>query len=85
MTSILFTVQVTARPENLGDGNNERYSAQAFATNGTPLHYRGEGPTLAAAFRQFASAVNEHEHAFSKKQKEDEADLRVNHEDQTYG
>lgn len=59
MTSILFTVQVTAQPENVGDGNNERYSAQAFATNGTPLHYRGEGPTLAAAFRQFARTLDE--------------------------
>ena len=32
MTSILFTAQVTARPENVSDGNNERYAAQAFAT-----------------------------------------------------
>jgi hypothetical protein len=67
MTSILFTVQVTARPENMGDGNNERYAAQAFATNGSPLNYRGEGPTLAAAFRQFVRTVDEHEPAPSKK------------------
>jgi hypothetical protein len=58
MTSILFTVQVTARPENLGDGNNERYSAQAFAANGTLLHYHGEGPTVAAAFRQFVRTID---------------------------
>ena len=63
MTSILFTVQVTARPENVGDGNNERYAAQAFATNGSALSYRGEGPTLAAAFRQFLRTVDEHDHA----------------------
>jgi hypothetical protein len=67
MTSILFTVQVTARPENMGDGNNERYAAQAFATNGSPLNYRGEGPTLAAAFRQFVRTVDEHEHPPTKK------------------
>jgi hypothetical protein len=67
MTSILFTVQVTAQPENVGDGNNERYSAQAFAINGTPLHYRGEGPTLAAAFRQFARTVDEQERAPNKR------------------
>ena len=68
MTSILFTVQVTAWPENVGDGNNERYAAQAFATNGTPLHYRGEGPTLAAAFRQFARTIDEQECTPSYKQ-----------------
>ena len=60
MTSTLFTVQVTARPENLGDGNNEHYTAQAFATNGSPLRYRGEGPTLVAAFRQFVSTMDKH-------------------------
>jgi hypothetical protein len=58
MTSTLFIVQVTARPENLGDGNNEHYTAQAFAVNGSALRYRGEGPTLAAAFRQFVATVN---------------------------
>lgn len=68
MTSILFTVQVTARPDNVGDGNNERYAAQAFATNGTPLQYRGEGPTLAAAFRQLARTVDEQECGLSQKQ-----------------
>lgn len=68
MTSILFTVQVTARPENLGDGNNERYAAQAFATNGTLLHYYGEGPTVAAAFREFTRTVDEQEHVPSHKQ-----------------
>ena len=68
MTSILFTVQVTARPENIGDGNNELYAAQSFATNGTPLHYRGEGPTLAAAFRQFARTIDEQECTPSYKQ-----------------
>ena len=68
MTSILFTVQVTARPENVGDGNNERYAAQAFATNGTLLHYRGEGRTLAAAFRQFSRTVDEQECGPSLKQ-----------------
>jgi hypothetical protein len=67
MITTLFTVQVTARPENMGDGNNERYAAQAFATNGSPLSYRGEGPTLAAAFRQFVRTVDEHEHAPGKK------------------
>ena len=66
MTSLLFTVQVTARPENMGDGNNERYTAQAFAPNGTPLHYRGEGHTLSAALRQLAHTVDEQEHASAR-------------------
>jgi hypothetical protein len=67
MTSLLFTVQITARPENVGDGNNGRYTAQAFATNGTSLHYQGEGHTVSAALRQLAQTVDEREHASAPK------------------
>lgn len=67
MISILFTVQVTAQPENLGDGNNERYTAQAFATNGTLLQYHGEGPTVVAAFREFVRTIDAQERASSLK------------------
>jgi hypothetical protein len=61
ITSLLFTVQVSAHPANLGDGNNECYLAQAFATNGTPLNFRCTGPTLAAAFRQLAHTIDTQE------------------------
>ena len=63
VTSILFNVQVTARPENLGDGNNEFYEARAFAPNGAPLSFRGEGPTPSAALLQLAHTVDKQEHA----------------------
>lgn len=62
LTSLLFTVQVTGRPENVGDGNNQFYEARAFAPNGAPLHFRGEGPTLAGALRQLAHTVDVEEH-----------------------
>lgn len=62
--SILFNVQVTARPQNLGDGNNERYEAQAFAMNGSLLEkYRGEGPTVASALHQLAHTIEIQEHS----------------------
>lgn len=65
-TSILFTVRITARPQNLGDGNNERYEAQALAINGTPLeNYRGEGPTVSSALRQLAQKVEIQERSSS--------------------
>jgi hypothetical protein len=63
MTSLLFTIQITARPENVGDGNNERYIAQAFAANGDPLSaYRGEGHTLSTALRELAKVIDKREH-----------------------
>ncbi len=68
MTGILFRVQVTARPVNIGDRNNQRYAVQAFAKNSTLLHYPGEGPTVAVAFCQFARTVDERECGPSYKQ-----------------
>ena len=66
MTSLLFTIQITARPENVGDGNNEHYIAQAFATNGDPLAtYRGEGHTLSTALRELAKIIDKCEHAWA--------------------
>ena len=66
ITSLLFTIQVTARPENVGDGNNERYIVQAFATNGDPLStYRGEGHTLSTALRELAKIIDKNEHSWA--------------------
>ena len=66
ITSLLFTIKVTAHPENVGDGNNERYSAQAFAANGDPLStYRGEGQTLASALRELAKVIDKNEHPWA--------------------
>jgi hypothetical protein len=63
ITSIVFTVQVTACPQNVGDGSNQHYVAQAQAPNGTSLSYRGEGPTVSAALRQLVHAIELQEHA----------------------
>jgi hypothetical protein len=66
ITSLLFTIQITARPENVGDGNNERYIAQAFAANGEALStYRGEGHTLSTALRELAKIIDKKEHPWA--------------------
>jgi hypothetical protein len=60
-TSLLFTIEVSARPTNSGDGNNEHYTAQAVARNGEPLLYYGESATLSDALRQVVDTIKEQE------------------------
>jgi hypothetical protein len=61
-TSVLFTINVSARPKNTGDGNNECYTAQAIARNGDVLLYRGESSTLSDALQQLVNMVKKQEH-----------------------
>lgn len=68
-TSLLFTIEVSARPKYSGDGNNEFYTAQAIARNGDPLLYHGESATLSDALQQVVDAV--------KKQQSRQANLPV--------
>jgi hypothetical protein len=68
-TSLLFTIEVSARPKYSGDGNNELYTAQAMARNGEPLLYHGESATLSDALQQVVDTV--------KKQESRKADLPV--------
>lgn len=67
-TSVLFTITVSARPQNSGDGDNELYLAQAVAPNGELLLYRGESSTLSAALQKLVDMVKKQEH-FSTLQK----------------
>ena len=62
-TSLLFTITVSARPQEVGDGNNEHYTVQAIARNGGPLLYRGESATLSDALQQLVDMVKKQEHA----------------------
>ena len=57
VATILFNIQVSGEPRNVGDGNNEHYVAQAFAPNGEIMQYRGEGPTLFSALDNLAQNV----------------------------
>jgi len=59
--SVLFTIEVSARPTNSGDGNNEYYTVQAIARNGEPLRYRGESATLSEALQQLVNTVKKQE------------------------
>lgn len=70
-TSLLFTIAVSARPTNLGDGNNEHYIAQAIARNGELLLYCGESATLSDALQQLVNTV--------KKQESRKEDLQVHY------
>lgn len=60
-SSLLFTIEVSARPMYLGDGNNERYTAQAMARNGEPLQFRGESRSLSDALQQLVELVKKQE------------------------
>jgi hypothetical protein len=62
-TSLLFTIAVSARPTNSGDGNNEHYTAQAIARNGEPLLYRGESATLSVALQQLVDMVKKQDNS----------------------
>jgi hypothetical protein len=57
IATILFNIQVSGEPRNIGDGNNEYYVAQAFAPNGEVMQYRGDGPTVFAALDALAQNV----------------------------
>ncbi len=70
-TSLLFTIEVSARPMYSGDGNNEHYTAQAIARNGEPLLYHGGSATLSDALQQLVDSV--------KKQESDKQDMRVSY------
>ena len=60
-TSLLFTIEVSARPTNSGDGNNEHYTVQAIARNGERLLYDGESATLSDALQQLVNKVRKQE------------------------
>lgn len=59
--SLLFTIEVSARPTNSGDGNNEHYTVQAIARNGERLLYDGESATLSDALEQLVNKVKKQE------------------------
>ena len=65
---LLYSIQISGRQPDLGEGFGEIYTAQAVAPNGEQLSYKGEALTISKALQALTNMVAQEEAKEKSKQ-----------------